>query len=79
MIKKRKKIKKKEDRLRKIAIKKYHRELFFENEFADKYNIKKNSGIKFIFDIDDNNENKKKKDDEEDNYNNDININYDTN
>ena len=78
--KKKKKNKKKEDRLRKIAIKKYHRELFFENEFADKYNIKKNSGIKFIFDIDDNNENKKKKDDEEDNYNNnDININYDTN
>ena len=74
---KNKKIKKKEDRLRKIAIKKYHRELFFENEFADKYNIKKNSGIKFIFDIDDNNENKKKKDDA-DNYN-DNNINYDTN
>ena len=74
---KNKKIKKKEDRLRKIAIKKYHRELFFENEFADKYNIKKNSGIKFILDIDDKKENKKKKDNKE-NYN-DNNINYDTN
>ena len=70
---KNKKIKKKEDRLRKIAIKKYHRELFFENEFADKYNIKKNSGIKFILDIDDKKENKKKKDNKE-NYN-DNNIN----
>ena len=74
---KNKKIKKKEDRLRKIAIKKYHRELFFENEFADKYNIKKNPGIKFILDIDDKKENKKKKDNKE-NYN-DNNINYDTN
>ena len=74
---KNKKIKKKEDRLRKIAIKKYHRELFFENEFADKYNIKKNSGIKFILDFDDKKENKKKKDNKE-NYN-DNNINYDTN
>ena len=74
---KNKKIKKKEDRLRKIAIKKYHRELFFENEFADKYNIKKNPGIKFILDIDEKKENKKKKDNKE-NYN-DNNINYDTN
>ena len=80
---KNKKIKKKEDRLRKIAIKKYHQELFFENEFADKYNIKKNSGIKFIFDIiEDNNnnnndgENKKKKSNGENNcYDNNININ----
>ena len=41
---------KKEDKLRKIAIKRYHRELFFENEIADKYNIKKNQNIKFIED-----------------------------
>ena len=67
--------------MRKIAIKKYHQELFFENEFADKYNIKKNSGIKFIFDIiEDNNnndgENKKKKSNEENNcYDNNFNIN----
>ena len=41
---------KKEDKLRKVAIKRYHRELFFENEIADKYNIKKNQNIKFIED-----------------------------
>lgn len=41
---------KKEDKLRKVAIKRYHRELFFQNEIADKYNIKKNQNIKFIED-----------------------------
>ena len=41
---------KKEDKLRKIAIKRYHRELFFENEIAEKYHIKKNQNIKFIED-----------------------------
>jgi hypothetical protein len=46
----RKKQNKKEDKLRKVAIKRYHRELFFENEIADKYNIKKNQNIKFIED-----------------------------
>ena len=51
--KKRKKIKKEEDILRKKLIKRYHRELFFENELADKYNIKKNSGIKLIIEHDD--------------------------
>ena len=39
---------KKEDKLRKKLINKYHKELFYENEIADKYNIKKNPGIKFI-------------------------------
>ena len=43
--------------------KKYQRDLLFENEFEDKYNIKKivELNFKFIFDIDDNNKNKKKK------------------
>ena len=44
---------KKEDKLRKKLIKKYHKELFYENDLADKYNIKKNSGIKFIQENDD--------------------------
>ena len=56
---------KEDDLLRKRVINKYHRELFFQNEFADKYNIKKNSGIKFIIDDEDNNKKKK-----EDNINN---------
>ena len=43
---------KKEDKLRIKLIRKYHKELFYENEIADKYNIKKNSGIKFIQDKD---------------------------
>jgi hypothetical protein len=47
---------KKEDKLRKKLIKKYHKELFYENEIADKYNIKKNSGIKFIQENDDENQ-----------------------
>ena len=47
--------------------KKYQRDLLFENEFEDKYNIKKivELNFKFIFDIDDNNKNKKKKYDKE--------------
>jgi hypothetical protein len=60
--KEKKKNKKKEDRLRKKVIKKYHRELFFQNELADRYNIKKNSGIKFIIDEEDN-KNKKQDND----------------
>jgi len=47
---------KKEDELRKKLIKKYHRELFYENDLADKYNIKKNTGIKFIQEDDNENE-----------------------
>ena len=47
---------KKEDELRKKLLKKYHRELFYENDLADKYNIKKNSGIKFIQEDDNENE-----------------------
>ena len=39
---------KKRKKIRKKLLKKYHRELFYENDLADKYNIKKNSGIKFI-------------------------------
>lgn len=39
---------KKKDLLRIKLIQKYHKELFYQNEIADKYNIKKNSGIKFI-------------------------------
>ena len=41
---------KKEDELRKRLIKKYNKELYFENKIAEKYNIKKNEGIKFIHD-----------------------------
>ena len=39
---------KKKDLLRIKLIQKYHKELFYQNEIADKYNIKKNAGIKFI-------------------------------
>ena len=61
---KKKKNRIKEDLLRQRVIKKYNRELFFENEFADKYNIKKNSGVKFIFyNNEDDNKHKKKDDD----------------
>ena len=56
-----KKKSKKEDELRKRLIKKYHKELFFENEIADKYDIKKNPNIKFIHD--DEEEAKKKEND----------------
>ena len=55
-----KKHRKKDDVLRKRLIKKYHRELCYENEFADKYNIKKNPGVKFIIDNEEEHKNKKK-------------------
>ena len=61
---KKKKNREKEDLLRKRVIKKYNRELFFENKFADKYNIKKNSGVKFIF-YNNEEDNKQKKKDED--------------
>ena len=51
---------KKEDILRKRLIQKYHRELYYENEFADKYNIKKNPGVKFIIDNEEDHKQKKK-------------------
>ena len=61
--KKKKKIRQ-ENQLRIKLIKKYHKELFFENYIADKYNIKKNKGIKFIIDK---NINKVNSDDEDEN------------
>ena len=61
---KKKKNRIKEDLLRQRVIKKYNRELFFENEFADKYNIKKNSGVKFIFYNNEDDNKQKKKDDD---------------
>lgn len=50
---------KKVDKLNKKLILKYHQELFYENEIADKYNIKKNTGIKFIKEIDESKDMKK--------------------
>ena len=50
---------KKEDELRKKLIKRYNKELFFENHIAEKYKIKKNSGIKFIQDDEENNKDDK--------------------
>ena len=44
----------------KRLIQKYHRELYYENEFADKYNIKKNPGVKFIIDNEEDHKQKKK-------------------
>jgi len=57
---KKKKIKKEDDRLRKKIIKRYNKELFYQNEIADKFQIKKNSGIKFLTDDDDEQNNIKK-------------------
>ena len=44
----------KKDKLREKLIRKYHKELFYQNDLAEKLNIKKNSGIKFIKDKDEN-------------------------
>ena len=52
------------DKLNRELIQKYHKELFYENEIADKYNIKKNSGIKFIKEINEEKEIKKNNDTE---------------
>ena len=64
----------KDDLLRKRVIKKYNREIFFQNEFADKYNIKKIPGVKFIIDKEqeekENNKQKQKKKDFNNTYNN---------
>ena len=64
---KKKKIKRKDDRLRKRVINKYHKELFYQNDFADKYNIKKNPGVKFIIDKEEDNYMKNKDDEDKNN------------
>ena len=73
---KEKKKKRKDDRLRKRAINKYHKELFYQNDFADKFNIKKNPGIKFIIEKEEDNYNNNKVDEDKTNVDKDIDILY---
>ena len=67
--KKKKKNKIKNEKLRRRVINKYHKELFYQNDFADKFNIKKNPGVKFIIDKEEDNYNSNKVDENKNNIN----------